>query len=52
VSSPTEEASVDEVAERSVVDRLRASQFLSELASNRLALLGAGILAAMLVTAV
>ena len=53
MSSPTEEeASVDEVAERSVVDRLRASQFLSELASNRLALLGAGILTAMLVTAV
>ncbi|PSQ41657.1 ABC transporter permease [Halobacteriales archaeon SW_12_71_31] len=52
MSSPTEDASVDEVAERSVVDRLRASQFLSELASNRLALLGAGILGAMLAVAV
>ncbi len=51
MSTPTGGESIEEVTERSLLDRLRASQFLSELASNRLALLGAGILGVILVMA-
>jgi peptide/nickel transport system permease protein len=46
------ESTQERPAERSLLDRLRASPFLSELLSNRLAVVGLSIIAAMLFIAV
>jgi peptide/nickel transport system permease protein len=51
MSSETADKTPDQGRTRGLIDRLRASPFLSELASNRLALAGGVIILAMVLVA-
>jgi len=51
MSTETSTETSDELTQRGLIDRFRASPFVSSLLSNRLALAGIGIIVAMLVVA-